>query len=49
LYNIEGEEAVKSKDCDTLDSETTNKMLTIFDAKVTKRNIFNDFGYMDER
>lgn len=49
LYNIEGDEVVKSKDCDTLDSQTTLKMLSIFDKKVVKRSIFNDFAYMDER
>lgn len=49
LYNIEGDEVVKSKDCDTLDSQTTLKMLSIFDKKVVKRNIFVDFAYMDER
>lgn len=47
LYNYEGEEVIKSKDCDTLDSETANKMLEIFAGKKSKRNIFMDFGYMD--
>ena len=49
LYNTEGDEVVKSKDCDTLDSQTTLKMLAIFDKKVPKRTIFTDFAYMDER
>lgn len=40
---------IKSKDCDTLDSQTTLKMLNIFNEKPLKRNIFNDFPYMDER
>lgn len=40
---------VKSKDCDTLDSATTMKMLSAFHDKKSKRNIFMDFAYMDER
>lgn len=40
---------VKSKDCDTLDSETASKMLEVFANKKSKRNIFMDFAYMDER
>lgn len=38
---------MKSKDCDTLDSQTTLKMLSTFDKKVVKRSIFGDFAYMD--
>lgn len=49
LYNNEGEEVVRSKDCDMLDSQTTLKMLSIFGQKKAKRNIFMDFAYMDER
>lgn len=49
LYNSEGEEVVKSKDCDTLDSETTLRMLKVFQNKKIKRSIFIDFAYMDER
>ncbi len=40
---------IKSKDCDTLDSDTTLKMLNVFHNKKAKRNIFIDFAYMDER
>ena len=32
-----------------MDSQTTIKMLNIFGKKKTKRNIFVDFAYMDER
>jgi len=49
LYNTEGEEVIKSKDCDTVDAHTANKIIEIFAAKKAKRNIFSDFGYMDER
>ena len=49
MYNYEGEEVVKSKDCDTVDSDTANKMLEVFANKQSKRNIFMDFAYMDER
>lgn len=49
LYNMEGEDVVKSKDCDTLDTQTTMKMLNVFGKKKAKRNIFVDFAYMDER
>ena len=49
LYNNEAEEVIRSKDCDMLDSQTTLKMLTLFDKKKAKRNIFIDFAYMDER
>lgn len=49
LYNMEGEEVVKSKDCDTLDSETTLRMLNSFSTRKLKRSIFMDFAYMDER
>lgn len=49
LYNVEGEEVVKSKDCDTIDSETTLHMLNIFGSRKLKRCIFQDFAYMDER
>ena len=40
---------VKSKDCDTVDAQTTNRIIQIFAAKKAKRNIFTDFGFMDER
>jgi hypothetical protein len=46
---MEGEDVVKSKDCDTLDTQTTMKMLNVFGKKKAKRNIFVDFAYMDER
>lgn len=49
LYNCEGEEVIKSKDCDILDNETTVKMLSIFEKKQAKRNIFMDFSFMDDR
>jgi hypothetical protein len=38
---------VKSKDCDTLDSQTTLRMLAVFNKKAAKRTIFGDFPYMD--
>ena len=49
MYNMDGEEVTKSKDCDTLNSETANRMMEIFGEKKVKRNIFMDFGFMDER
>ena len=49
LYNAEGEEVVKSKDCDTVEGNTTRKMLEIFSERKLKRNIFWDFAFMDER
>ncbi len=49
LANLDGEEVIKSKDCDSLDTQTTLKMLNVFRQKKAKRNIFIDFAYMDER
>lgn len=49
LYNTEEEEVIKSKDCDTLDSATTLKMLNVFHVRKSRRSIFMDFAYMDER
>lgn len=49
LINNEHEEVIKSKDCDTLDSKTTLRMLAIFQKRRLKRSIFTDFAFMDER
>lgn len=49
MYNNEGEEVMRSKDCDTLNSQTTLKMLNVFQKKKARRDIFVDFAFMDER
>lgn len=46
---MDGEEIIKSKDCDFVDSNTTVRLLQLFQEKVAKRWIFNDFAFMDER
>ena len=50
LVNVDGEDVVKSKDCDSLSPQTTLDMLNIFQNKPMKGKwIFNDFDFMDAR
>ena len=46
---MEGEEVIKSKDCDLVDTQTTNQMLETFEKRPLKRYIFDDFEKMDDR
>ena len=46
---MEGEEVTKSKDCDLVDTQTTNQMLETFEKRPLKRYIFDDFEKMDDR
>ena len=50
MTNIDSEDITLSKDCDQADTQTTQKMLEIFNNKPIKNKwIFNDFSYMDKR
>lgn len=49
LYNTEGDDVTKSKDCDIIEGKTAIKMLQIYNDKPLKRYIFNDFEKMDDR
>jgi hypothetical protein len=49
LENDEGEEVTTSNDCGSLNTPTTKRMLEIFDKRKTKKSVFTDFAFMDER
>lgn len=49
LKNLEDEDVTKSRDCDELSQDTTNRMLAIFQNYSKNKSIFSSFQFFDER
>jgi hypothetical protein len=47
--NEQGEDFVKSKDCDDISEETTRKVLEIFKNYKKNKSIFSSFNFFDTR